>query len=46
MEIKLLQKIIKKKENKLEFALVTNLETGESEIFEQGSIISKNFQKY
>jgi xanthine dehydrogenase accessory factor len=46
MEIQLLQKIIKKKENKLEFALVTNLETGESEIFEQGSIISKNFQKY
>ena len=46
MEIKILQKIIKKKQSKLEFALITNLETSESEIFEQGSTISKNFQKH
>jgi xanthine dehydrogenase accessory factor len=46
MEIKVLQKIIKKKESKLEFALITDLKTGQSDIFEQGVAISKNFKKY
>jgi len=46
MEIKILQKIIKKKETKSEFSVVTNLETGESEIFEHGLPINKKFHKY
>ena len=33
MQLKTLQEIIKKKENKSEFAIVTNLTTGNSEIF-------------
>ena len=35
MKLEVLQKIIKKKQNKSEFAIVTNLSTGESEIFEK-----------
>ena len=35
MKLKTLQEIIKKKETKNEFAIVTNLSTGESEIFEE-----------
>ena len=32
MELKILQEIIKKKENKSEFAVITNLKTGNSKI--------------
>ena len=46
MQLKILQEIIKKKKNKSEFAIITNLESGNSEIFELGKTISKNFEKY
>ena len=46
MQLKILQEIIKKKINKSEFAIITNLETSNSEIFELGKPIGKNFEKY
>jgi xanthine dehydrogenase accessory factor len=46
MQLKTLQKIIKKKENKSEFAIVTNLTTGSSEIFEKGKSLSKDFEQF
>jgi len=46
MELKILQEIIKKKENKSEFAVITNLKTGNSKIFEVDRPIDKDFEKY
>ena len=46
MKLEVLQKIIKKKQNKSEFAIVTNLSTGESEIFEKNKNLSENLEKY
>jgi xanthine dehydrogenase accessory factor len=46
MQLKILQEIIKKKNDKTEFAIITNLETGISEIFETNKAISKEFEKY
>ena len=46
MQLKTLQEIIKKKENKSEFAIVTNLTTGDSEVFEKGKSLSKDFEKF
>jgi xanthine dehydrogenase accessory factor len=46
MKLKILKEIIKKKENKSEFAIITNLETGNSEIFESNISISEDFEKY
>ena len=46
MQLKILQEIIKKKENKSEFAIVTNLTTGNSEIFEKEKSLSKDFEKF
>ena len=46
MQLKTLQEIIKKKENKSEFAIVTNLTTGNSEVFEKGKLLSKDFEKF
>ena len=46
MQLKTLQEIIKKKENKSEFAIVTNLASGNSEIFEKGKSLSKDFEKF
>ena len=46
MKKQLLNQIIKKKENKNEFAIVTNLATGNSEIFESGKSLSKDFEKF
>ena len=46
MQLKILQEIIKKKNDKTEFAIITNLETGSSEIFETNKAISKEFEKY
>jgi xanthine dehydrogenase accessory factor len=46
MKLKILKEIIKKKKNKSEFAIVTNLETGNSEIFEPDIAISKDFERY
>ena len=39
-----LKEIIKKKASKTEFAIVTNLENGLSEIYEQGKSLSKEFE--
>ncbi|MDA7582937.1 XdhC family protein [Candidatus Pelagibacter sp.] len=46
MKLKVLKEIIKKKENRSEFAIITDLETGNSEIFESNIAISKDFEKY
>ena len=43
MKLEVLREIIKKKENKNEFAIVTNLATGNSEIFESRKIIKQRF---
>ena len=45
MKQQLLKEIISKKNNKVEFAIITNLENGESCIFEKGIPIDKNFEK-
>ena len=39
-----LKEIIKKKASKIEFAIVTNLENGLSEIYEPGKSLSKEFE--
>ncbi len=46
MKKKLLEHIISKKNNKEEFAIITNISTGESFIFEKNKNIDKNFEKY
>jgi len=46
MKKRLLEEIIKKKEKKNEFAIITNLDDGESFIFEKDKPIEKNFIKY
>ena len=46
MKKQLLKEIIEKKEKKSEFAIITNLENGESCIFEKGKPISKNFEEH
>ena len=46
MKKRLLEHIISKKNNKEEFAIVTNILTGEIFIFEKNKPIDKNFEKY
>ena len=46
MKKQLLKEIIEKKEKKIEFAIVTDLQDGESCIFEKNKPINKNFEKY
>ena len=46
MKKNLLKKIIEKKEKKIEFAIITNLNNGESCIFEKDKPLDKNFEKY
>ena len=46
MKKQLLIEIIEKIEKKIEFAIVTNLENGESSIFEKNRPINNNFEKY
>ena len=46
MKKQLLNQIIKKKENKDEFAIITNISNGESCIFEINKSLDKNFEKY
>ena len=46
MKKRLLEHIISKKNNKEEFAIVTNILTGENFIFEKNKIIDKNFENY
>ena len=46
MKIETLKSIIEKKKNKSEFAIITNLKTGESEIFEKDKTLSKEMDIY
>ena len=46
MKKQLLNQIIKKKQKKTEFSIITNLENGEGCIFEKNKPIDKNFEKY
>ena len=46
MKLQTLKSIIEKKQNKSEFAIITNLKTGESEIFEKDKPLSKEMQIY
>ena len=46
MKKQLLKEIIEKKEKKIEFAIITNLENGESCVFEKDKPLNKNFEKY
>ena len=46
MKKQLLKEIIEKKEKKIEFAIITNLENGESCTFEKDKPIDKNFEKH
>ena len=46
MKIKTLQEIINKKSSKEQFAVLTNLTNGNSEIFEFGKPLSKEFENY
>ena len=46
MKLQTLKSIIEKKKNKSEFAIITNLSNGESEIFEKGNPLSKEMEVY
>ena len=46
MKLQILKSIIEKKKNKSEFAIITNLTTGESEIFEKNKPLSKEMETY
>ena len=46
MKLKILKEIIKKKEAKSEFAIVTNLENSLSEIYEPGKSLSEEFENH
>ena len=46
MKLNILKSIIEKKKNKSEFAIITNLTTGESEIFEKNKPLSKEMGTY
>ena len=46
MKLKILREIIKKKENKEEFAIITNISNSESCVFEKNRPLEKNFNKY
>jgi len=46
MKLQTLKSIIEKKKNKSEFAIITNLKTGESKIFEKDKPLSKEMEIY
>ena len=46
MKLQTLKSVLEKKKNKSEFAIITNLKTGESEIFEKDKSLSKEMQVY
>ena len=46
MKLKTLDSIIKKKKTKSEFAIITNLSTGESEIYEKENPLNENLKNY
>ena len=46
MKLQLLKEIIQRKKKKIEFAIVTDLKSGKSCIFEEGNELKKNFEQY
>ena len=46
MKKQLLKEIIDKKDKKMEFAIITNLDNGDSCIFEKSKPLNKNFEKH
>ncbi len=46
MKIELLKKIIENKNKKIEFSIITDLDSGESFVFEKNEDFNKNFKKY
>ena len=46
MKYQLLKEIIKKKKNKIEFAIITNLDNGLSSIYEKNQPINNTFERY
>lgn len=46
MKLEILQAIIKKKSSKEEFAVLTNLSNGNSEIFNFGNPLGKDFENF
>ncbi len=46
MKKQLLNEIVEKKENKIEFAIVTNLDNGDSYIFEKDKSVDKSIEKH
>ncbi len=46
MKLKTLEQILKNKSSKVEFAIVTNLQNGESEVFEPGKKLSGDFENF
>ncbi len=46
MDTKILKEIIKKKLSRVDFAVLTNLSTGKSEIFDSKQLLSKDFNNY
>ena len=46
MKKNLLNEIIKKKEKKIEFSIITNLKNGNSCIYEKNKSLDKDFEKY
>ena len=46
MKLKTLNSIINKKKTKTEFAIITNLSTGESEVYEKENPLNKNLKNY
>ena len=46
MKIEILKEIIEKKSLKEEFAVLTNLSNGNSEIFNSGKQLDKDFENY
>tara|TARA_B100001750_G_C15310022_1_gene496763 strand:- start:128 stop:811 length:684 start_codon:yes stop_codon:yes gene_type:complete len=46
MKKELLEKIIEKKNKKIEFSIITNLENGNGCIFQKNEPLDKNFEKY
>ena len=46
MKLKILNSIIDKKKNKSEFAIITNLSTGESEIYEKENPLNEDLKNY
>ena len=46
MKLRTLKSIIEKKRKKSEFAIITNLSSGESEIFEKDKQLSKEMEIY